>query len=93
MRDMSSAEVSDTELCSPFTASPGGVMTDDVGVITAELELRTRCTPTGQVSVEVRYAGTEEWYRISAADVLLHDPHDHKPVHQALLGVLHRPEG
>jgi len=55
MKDMSSTEVSDTELCSPFTASPGGVMTDEIGVITAELELRTCCTPTVQVSVEVRY--------------------------------------
>lgn len=81
------------ELCSTFTAAPGGVMTDDVGVITGELELRTRCTPQGQVSVEVRYAEAEEWYRVSAADVVLSDVGDHRPVHQALLGVLHRPEG
>jgi hypothetical protein len=90
---MSSAEVSDTELSSTFTAPPGGVMTDDVGVITGELELRTRCSLTGQVSVEVRYAGAEEWYRVSAADVVLRDLADHQPVNQALLGVLDRPDG
>lgn len=90
---MSSVDVSNTELSSTFTAAPGGVMTDDVGVITGELELRTSCTPTWQVCVKVRYAGAEEWYRVSAADVVLCDPADHRPVHQALLGVLHRPEG
>jgi len=90
---MSSAEVSNTELSSMFTAPSGGVMTDDVGVVTGELELRTRCTPEGHVRVEVRYAGAEEWYRVSAADVVLSDPADHRAVHQALLGVLHRPAG
>jgi hypothetical protein len=90
---MSNAEVSDTELSSIFTAPPGGVMTDEVGVITGELELRTHCTPERHVTVEVRYAGAEEWYRMSAADVVLRDPGDHRPVHQALLGALHRPEG
>jgi hypothetical protein len=90
---MSSAEVSDTELSSVLTAAPGGVMTDEVGMITGELELRTRCTPEGQVRVGIRYAGAEEWYRVSAADVVLRDRSDHQPVHQALLRVLHRPEG
>ena len=83
----------DTELSSTFVAAPGGVMTDEVGVITGELELRTRATPSGRVSVEVRYAGADEWYRVSAADVALCDPADHRAVHQSLLGVLHRPEG
>lgn len=90
---MSNLEVSDTELSSLFTAPPGGVMTDEVGVITGELELRTRTMPSRQVRVEVRYAGADEWYRLSAAEVVLHDPADHQPMHHALLGVLHRPEG
>ena len=90
---MSSVEVSDTVLSSAFIAAPGGVMTDEVGVITGDLELRTRCTPQGQVRVAVRYAGAEEWYRLGAADVVLGEPGDHQAVHQALLGVLHRPEG
>jgi hypothetical protein len=83
----------DTELSSTFLAPPGGVMTDEVGVITGELELRTRVTALGRVRVDVRYAGAEEWYRVRAADVVLRDPVDHRAVHQALLGVLHRPEG
>lgn len=90
---MSNVEVSDTELSSVFTAPPGGVMTEEVGVITGQLELRTRCAPSGQISVEVRYAGADEWYRVTGADVVLCDLADHRPLHQALLGVLHRPEG
>ncbi|MCP2262085.1 hypothetical protein LX15_005817 [Streptoalloteichus tenebrarius] len=81
------------ELSSKFTAAPGGVMTDEVGVITGDLELRTRCDRAGAVTVEVRYAGADEWYRLSAADVRLHDPRDHAALHQSLLGVLHRPQG
>ncbi|WP_433177357.1 hypothetical protein [Actinoallomurus sp. CA-150999] len=68
-------------------------MTDDVGVITGDLELRTSHTPDGTVTIQVRYAGADEWYRLGAADVTLHDERDHQAVHQALLGVLHRPAG
>ena len=38
----------------------------------------------------VRYAGADEWYRISAADCRLHDARDHQPLHSALLAALHR---
>ena len=75
-----------------FKAGPGGVMTDDVGVVTGDLELRTTLTG-GTVTVEVRYEGADEWYRRSAADCRLADPKDHEAVHHALLGVLNRPEG
>ncbi|GGM47169.1 hypothetical protein GCM10012275_17810 [Longimycelium tulufanense] len=78
---------------SEFKAAPGGVMTDEVGVITGDLELRTSHTEDGMVTVEIRYAGADEWYRISAAEVKLHDPRDHDAIHTALLGVLHRPLG
>ncbi|SHE55326.1 hypothetical protein [Streptoalloteichus hindustanus] len=81
------------ELSSEFTAAPGGVMTDEVGVITGDLELRTRCGQDGTVTVEVRYAGADEWYRLSAADARLNDPRDHAVLHRSLLGVLHRPQG
>ena len=79
-------------LTSLFKAGPGGVMTDDVGVITGDLELRTTLTDKA-VKVEVRYEGADEWYRLSASDCQLADPKDHEAVHHALLGVLNRPEG
>ena len=79
-------------LTSLFKAGPGGVMTDDVGVITGDLELRTTLTD-GAVTVEVRYEGADEWYRLSASDCRLVDDKDLEALHHALLGVLNRPEG
>jgi hypothetical protein len=77
-------------LRSALTAPPGGIMTDDVGVITGELELAT-LYDDGDVSVWVRYAGALDWYRIAAADCHLHDARDHQALHSALVAVLHRP--
>jgi hypothetical protein len=75
---------------SAMTAPPGGVMTDEVGVITGDLELATECAD-GDVTVWVRYAGAAEWYRLSAADCHLYDPRDHDALHTALVAVLNRP--
>jgi hypothetical protein len=78
------------ELRTTLTAPPGGVMTDEVGVITGDLELATVCED-GAVQVWIRYSGAEEWYRLSAADSELHDPRDHEPLHACLAAVLNRP--
>ena len=51
-------------LTSLFKAGPGGVMTDDVGVVTGDLELRTTLADDGALTVEVRYEGADEWYRL-----------------------------
>jgi hypothetical protein len=45
-----------TELSVTLTALPGGVLTDEVGVITGELEQCTVCADDGSVRVRVRYA-------------------------------------
>jgi hypothetical protein len=81
------------ELRSPFVAPPGGVMTDEVGVITGELELLTNYADDGAVTALVRYAGAEEWYHLRGASCRLHDARDHEALHQSLHGVLHRPTG
>ena len=82
------------ELSSPLVAPPGGVMTDEVGVITGELELRTVCAEDGTLSVLVRYAGALDWYVVTGtSEQRLRDPRDHKPVHALLVGALHRPLG
>lgn len=77
---------------SPFVAGPGGVMTDEVGVVTGDLELRTTLDE-GVLRALVRYEGAEEWYAVTGASCRLVDPRDHDAVHQVLLGVLNRPEG
>ena len=77
---------------SPFVAGPGGVMTDEVGVVTGDLELRTTLED-GVLRALVRYEGAEEWYAVTGASCRLADPRDHEAVHGVLLGVLNRPEG
>jgi len=69
-------------------------MTDEVGVITGELELRTICAEDGALTVLVRYAEALDWYTVTgSAGIRLHDPRDHEAVHVLLTGVLHRPHG
>ncbi|GAA3460731.1 hypothetical protein ACFFSW_34085 [Saccharothrix longispora] len=80
------------ERSSLFVAGPGGVMTDEVGVVTGDLELRTTLE-RGALRAEVRYEGAEEWYAVTGASCRLADPRDHDAVHAVLLGVLDRPEG
>ena len=69
-------------------------MTDEVGVITGELELRTVCAEDGSLAVLVRYAGALDWYAVTGTSgQRLRDPGDHEPVHALLVGALHRPLG
>jgi hypothetical protein len=82
------------EYSSPLVAGPGGVMTDDVGVITGELELRTVLAEDGSTArAEVRYEGADEWYALTGGTCALKDPEDLSAVHELLVGVLNRPEG
>ena len=44
-------------------APPGGVMTDEVGVITGDLTLRSELSG-GKVTVHVQYKDAGEWYKV-----------------------------
>jgi hypothetical protein len=68
-------------------------MTEEVGVVTGDLELRTTLDKAGVVTAKVRYAGANEWYRVRGAGCKLVDERDHAAVHSLLLGVLNRPSG
>lgn len=81
------------EYSSPFLAGPGGVMTEEVGVITGDLELRTVVTGDGVLISKVRYAGADEWYRLRGGSCRLADQRDHAAVHSLLQNVLNRPAG
>jgi hypothetical protein len=83
-----------TELTSDFTARPGGVWTDEVGVVTGELELHTTCTDDGVVTIRVRYAGALEWYTVTVStEIRPHDTRDHDIVHVLLVDLLQHPPG
>lgn len=80
-----------TELTSTFNATPDGVMTNEVGVITGEVELHTTCAEDGTLDLAIRYAGADEWYTVRGQSYRLHDPRDHDVVHRLLVTVLQRP--
>lgn len=82
-----------TESSTVLTAPPGGIWTDEVGVITGAVELRTACGDDGAVCVRVRYEGADEWYTVRGGSATLADPADAAVLHQVLVGVLNRPEG
>lgn len=77
---------------SDITAGPGGVMTDEVGVITGDLTLRTELA-AGQVTLRVQYKDAEEWYVVTGGRAPLPDPVALDAVHTIAVGLLHRPEG
>jgi hypothetical protein len=56
------------EIRSTFAAPTGGVMTEEVGAVTGELELLTRPFD-GALQVLVRYAGAKEWYTVEGGPV------------------------
>lgn len=75
-----------------ITAGPGGVMTDEVGVITGDLTLRTDYAD-GQAVVQVQYREADEWYAVTGAKAPVKDPADIAAVHAVAVGILNRPEG
>ena len=75
-----------------ITAGQGGVMTDEVGVITGDLTLRTELAG-GQVVVRAQYKDADEWYAVTGAKATLRDPADLDAVHAIAVGILNRPEG
>jgi hypothetical protein len=81
-----------TSKTTDITAGQGGVMTDEVGVITGDLTLRSELSGD-QVAVRVQYKDAEEWYGVTGAKTTLKDPADLDAVHAIAVGILNRPEG
>lgn len=75
------------------TAGPGGVMTDEVGVVTGLLTIRTDVDDSLAATLHVQYKDAEEWYAVTGGTTLLRDAADIDAVHAIAVGLLHRPEG
>jgi hypothetical protein len=73
-------------LRSTFASTLGGVMTEEAGAITGDLELLTRPSEAGEGGLEAlaRYAGAEEWYTVSGSPVAA-GGEDHRALHEAAL--------
>ncbi|MEV5237536.1 hypothetical protein AB0K89_00085 [Streptomyces cinnamoneus] len=62
--------MSGERLVDRVTAGPGGVMTDDVGVITGDLTVATIALPgNSRARIHVQYTGAEEWYVLTGSPV------------------------
>ena len=79
-------------LSTKIEAGPGGVMTDEVGVITGELTLQTEVAD-GKVKLRVQYFEADEWYTVTGGKATLKEPADAEAVHKIAVGLLNRPEG
>jgi hypothetical protein len=66
-------------------------MTDEAGVITGELTLRSELAGD-QVTLHVQYKDAEEWYVVTGGTATLKDPADLDAVHALAVALLHRPE-
>ncbi|MCX4721751.1 hypothetical protein [Streptomyces virginiae] len=53
-------------------AGPGGAMTDEVGVITGPLTLRTTVVSGGLVRFDVQYKDADEWYVLTGSPRVHH---------------------
>jgi hypothetical protein len=73
----------------------GGVMTDEVGVVTGELTLRTELADSLDLTLHVQYKDADEWYVVTGGRAKLADARDLDAVHNAALAVIRRgaPEG
>ena len=83
-------------MSSTFVSTTGGVMTDEAGAITGELELLTRVTPDGgAVEVMVRYVGAQDLYTVSGSPVHAvserPDQVEHRAAHERILEALTAP--
>jgi hypothetical protein len=90
--DPAAGPAADTARTSDIVPGPGGVMTDEVGVVTGDLTLRTELTGR-EVVLRVQYKDAEEWYVVTGGRSELADPADLDAVHAIAVALLHRPEG
>ncbi|MGK5743301.1 hypothetical protein [Micromonospora sp. URMC 103] len=75
-----------------IVAGPGGVMTDEVGVVTGDLTLRSEYVD-GRVRLTVQYKDADEWYALTGGSAALADPAGLDAVHTIAVALLNRPEG
>jgi hypothetical protein len=82
-------------LRSTFVSTTGGVVIDEVGAISGELQ--TSATPDGGIEAMVRYAGAQDLYTVSGSPVRTAtlserpDQAEHRAAHERILETLMTP--
>ena len=80
-----------SELNSNFNTAPDGVLTNECGVISGPLHLRTTCGEDGALKLEITYQEADEWYTLAGSDYRLADPADHEVIHRLIVNLCTRP--
>ena len=75
-----------------ITAGPGGIMTDEVGVVTGDLTLRSELRG-GAYVLMVQYKGAAEWYHVTGTKIRLRTADGLDALHAQAVALLNRPEG
>jgi hypothetical protein len=81
-----------TQLSTDVTAGPGGVMTDEVGVVTGDLTVRSEAAEDGSVRSMVAYQGALDWYTVTGGPTTL-GTEDLDTVHARLVERVTRGDG
>ena len=68
-------------------------MTDEVGVITGRLTLRTEVDDSLAVVLRVQYKDADEWYVVTGGRTQLAAAADIDAIHEIAVGLLDRPLG
>jgi hypothetical protein len=71
-----------------FTPGPGGVLTDDAGVVTGELTLHTEVLPDGRAMLFVQDPDGEDWYTVAGGHYQLDDVRLAEDLHRAAVTLL-----
>jgi hypothetical protein len=78
------------ERCSIISSTAGGVMTDEAGAVTGDLEIATRLDAEN-LYVSVRYSGAEEWYTVTGSPVSLGERFSLTDLHERVVSYLTTP--
>ncbi|HEV7825600.1 MAG TPA: hypothetical protein VGP02_11890 [Mycobacteriales bacterium] len=71
-----------------FRPGPGGVLTDEGGVLIGELTLHTEVAPDGRAVLCVADSGGEDWYTVTGGYYQLDDVRRAEDLHIAAVALL-----
>lgn len=78
-------------LTADIVPGPGGVMTDEVGVVTGDLTLRSEIAD-GAYVLKVQYKDAGEWYTVTGATTKAPKEAE-EALHTLAVALLNRPSG